>query len=399
MSRFRKTLVFGLLVATSGFASGFKLPSSSFAGIRLADDGLVIINQPSFYDGNANRPLSSRSNFNGVCTLFGYDQAVPSSVQTGSVGTNDEEVITTIIINNSGLSGGKIDNDEIITAIGCQGDIYERGGRYDRMVMNAHKESVIRAPMIADLRGGRNLLSAESDLQGICRLFGFNQMIPGTLVLSNTSSVTQQINNQARVAKSTTSFSIEAIGCTEDIGEYWPRVNLVEEQGSGVSLVIKPRLQGLPISYHSNMHDVCRVLGFDHSLGGIEKERVGDNVEVNALGDIVKTRTFGLGYERITCTSIPENRKEFNHVAPQGEGSILLKKPRIELDNFIMAEVSASSDHDGLCRHYGFSRAIQGTANPVFWQDGVKQVVVKESGNIESKSGFGLVISDIQCSP
>lgn len=398
MFPFRYFLLFGLVVATSSFASGFHLPSSTFAGISLADDGLVVIRQPGFNDGSAIRPLSSRSIFNGVCTLFGYGPASPSSVQTGSVGSiEDGEVFPTIIINEGGSFSGRIDNDEIITSIGCHGDNYERGGRYDRMVMNPRNEGVINAPVIADLHGDRTLLSADSDLQGVCRLFGFNQMIPGTLVLSKTSSATLQINHQARVARPTTSFSIDSIGCVEDIGGYWPRFNLVVDQGNGMSLLIKPRLQGLPISYHSNMHDVCRVLGFDHSLGGVEKLNVDANVEVDAQGNIINTRAFGLGYEKITCTSVPENRKEFNHVAPQGEGSILLKRPRIELDNLFMAEVSASSDHNGICRHYGFDRAIQGTAEPVFWQDGVKQVVINESGDFELKSGFGLVISDIQC--
>ncbi len=399
MMRILKGLVFvfgGL--SSMAQAEGFRLPSSEFSSLNLSDDGTVVIGNPGFFDGVTQRPVAASSDLNGVCSLFGYGAAVPATLRTASTDGGDEgETPLVAIINSAGVLSGRQEGVEKIEALGCRGDAYERGGRYERLVINTQKVALIQKPMLHDLRGGRYGIASDSDLQGVCRLFGFDRVAPGEPILDSFAAAGVVINNVARVAGAKTTTAITSLLCQDDIGPYWPRVNLVEEKGGGLNLVTKPRWNGYPISYHSNQHDVCAALGFASAVGGIEKEKVDTNVEINAAGEMVRTRGFGLGYARLMCTTLSVDAKDVNLMTPQGESSFLVKKPRVEIDSPRMAEVSAASDHDGLCRHFGFSEAIKDTAKPVFWQDGVRQVVFDEQGNFANKAGFGLVIADIQC--
>lgn len=399
MLRILKVLVFSFVSLSSvAQADGFRLPSSQFGSLTLSDDGTVVIGNPGFFDGLSQRPIAASSNLNGVCNLFGYGPAVPATLRTASTDGGDEGEVTLVaVINGAGMLSGRQEGVERIEALGCRGDAYERGGRYERLVINTQKVALIQKPMLHDLRGGRWGIASDSDLQGVCRLFGFNRVAPGELIMDSDNAAGVVINNVARVAGTKSTNAISSLLCQDDIGSYWPRVNLVEEKGGGLNLVTKPRWNGYPISYHSNQHDVCAALGFASAVGGVEKEKVDTNVEISAAGELVRTREFGLGYASLMCTTLSVDAKDVNLMTPQGESSFLVKKPRVEIDSPRMAEVSAASDHDGLCRHFGFSAAIKDTAKPVFWQDGVRQVVFDDQGNFASKAGFGLVIADIQC--
>ncbi len=159
--------------------------SKSYSSLTKNDDGSYSIVEPYFSSAEGEgRYLSQRSNPTGVCKLFGFERYIESSlVGNGDLGAK------TVIINAQGKFGGyysynSSSSNGMIMSIICADDdtTAEPSEHYAKKTDNDDGSTTIVEPYFASATGKGLYLSARSDLEGVCALYGFSSYVGNSLV-------------------------------------------------------------------------------------------------------------------------------------------------------------------------------------------------------------------------
>jgi hypothetical protein len=154
--------------------SAVQAASNSHKGIEPNDDGTSTIIEPFFSaaDGSA-RWISGTSDMDGVCRLYGFS----SSVAGSSVLEGDYD--RTVVINSTGKFGGfylfnRQNYNNRISSLACTNGYAPTAPstHASRILANDDGSVTIVEPWFAKTGGESLYLSATSDLDGVCRLFG-----------------------------------------------------------------------------------------------------------------------------------------------------------------------------------------------------------------------------------
>ncbi|MBS1962450.1 MAG: hypothetical protein JST04_09555 [Bdellovibrionales bacterium] len=187
-SRFLTALVLALTSLPSAFAMNAAeeaafYASKNYEALYTNDDGRVTIGGPKFgsADGTV-RWISTSSNLNGVCELFGYGAAVASSL------TWDGDFDRTIVIDSDARfsafrSRGYNYNNSRIATIMCETGV--QAGPSTRLekpvIVNDDGTVTLVGPAFGAADGTVRWMSTSSNLNGVCKSFGFQSAIPASL--------------------------------------------------------------------------------------------------------------------------------------------------------------------------------------------------------------------------
>ena len=188
----KKSFVLSIIIAAVSASSALASPSRNYTSVVTNDDGRVTIIAPKFKSGDGeNHWLSTTSDLNGACMLFGYPAAVSAGVQFGPYFD-----IRTIVIDSQGHFSSFLDsvgyNAEVrILSLMCEtGATPATSSRLSQPpIQNDDGTFTLMAPKFGspDSNGpwspnGNVLwLSTSSDLNGVCKLYGFRRAITAGL--------------------------------------------------------------------------------------------------------------------------------------------------------------------------------------------------------------------------
>jgi len=204
--------VFAGVIATSGgaLASGFVptisnsfemgVASKNYDSIITNDDARVTLMGPKFSaaDGQT-RWLSSSSDLDGVCLLFGYEKAVASALLT------DWNFDRTVVIDSSGRFASfrgvseKSLNPRIASIMCETGAPVSKSSRLEKPpILNDDGTSTLMGPSFGSPDGSVLWISLFSDLNGVCKLYGFGSAIPASIQASGDFERTVMVGGDGR---------------------------------------------------------------------------------------------------------------------------------------------------------------------------------------------------------
>ncbi len=146
------------------------------------DDGSVSIMAPTFrLNGTSYRLMSNGSSMDGICRLFGLPGYVPNSAITH----DDNQTVGVLINSASQFAGYRYSGTEAglqIDAMSCFSDErHSASDRARRIRQNDDGSVSIQGPMFRINGKDMPIMEEGSDLNGVCRLYGFEEFIPESL--------------------------------------------------------------------------------------------------------------------------------------------------------------------------------------------------------------------------
>lgn len=281
MSRFVLCLLaFSLAQAAFG-------ASTNYEKLLSNDDGSVTIVEPRFNaaDGG-NLPLSSTSDTNGVCRLYGYAAGVANAL------TVDGDYERTVIIGSEGRFAGfrlfsstGYYNSKIASLMCTNGgsSLIEPSKRYERLASNDDGSVTIVKPAFGSADGTIRYFSTRSNLDGLCRLYGFPSAIANSLVLEGDYSRTVVLGQDSKFAgfvefSSTAyyNYGVASVMCQGNSAAPGSssRYTRMATNDDGTTTIIGPTFgyadgSALPLSANnSNFEGVCKLYGFSRYVDG-----------------------------------------------------------------------------------------------------------------------------------
>lgn len=190
------------LISSASFAA-----STNFDSIYINDDGSVSIIGPHFKDptGDGNRDINPDSDLNGVCKLFGYGAVIPSSMQYY------DSHRETVLINSDGRFSN-FANGYAITNLACQADMPVFKNNYGRLLTNDDGSVTVVRPQF-NMNGQTFRINPDSDLNGICRLYGMQNFINNSMKYEDTHQATVHVNSTSKFGYYANGYGITSMMC------------------------------------------------------------------------------------------------------------------------------------------------------------------------------------------
>ncbi len=203
-----KLLLTSLLVASTCHAVG---ASSNYDAIYTNDDGTISIVGPHFRDpsGSANLSISPESSAIGLCTLYGQGSPVMSSMTTHEAHQN-----TALVGGNTHFTN--YDTGEAITDFACEAPasnrIFPASRNYTNIALNNDGSTTIIRPQF--FFSGKTLsINSNSDLDGICKLFGLKSVVAGSAQSEAPHGQSVMIGNSVKFAGYSDGNAITSLIC------------------------------------------------------------------------------------------------------------------------------------------------------------------------------------------
>lgn len=189
--------------------------SENYEAKYTNDDGSISIIKPKFSnpEGNGSLYISAASDLGGLCKLYGLGRYVPNSIRA----LNKGPVVMVRINSNARFS--QFDYSSGISAIDRFTCEPIGGIPYPALVSDNHAgffhnddgSTTIVKPEF-QINGSSSYISESSDLNGLCKLYGFGSYVPNSKRIFNQGPVNiVRINSNARFSKFDYSSFIYAI--------------------------------------------------------------------------------------------------------------------------------------------------------------------------------------------
>lgn len=214
-------------------------------------------------------------------------------------------------------------------------------------------------------------ISRNSNLDGVCRLYGFDKsMGPQAMTFNEKGDVnTVHIDINGKLNSTTAQYyPISKIACTENYPTYVTS-RLADDiqfnSDNSVTLVnpyfgneyFKER-----ISRMSNLDGVCKMFGFESarqlSLASDEKAPVG-TVNINQLGRISKFNDQYYPIATLICNDMSRDFEPSSQATffRNDDGSISIINPTFGFGD-LEKGISRNSNLNGVCQHYGYTKSV-----------------------------------------
>jgi hypothetical protein len=159
--------------------------SRSYKSIASNDDGRVTITGPFFkYANGESYWISASSDLTGVCKLYGFSKAVPN----GSFYDPNAEYERTVVINSAGQFsqyGFPAERTGYsLQHVMCEtGKVPTASQRLEQEpYLNDDGTITLRGPSFASANGKERWISSDSNLNGVCLLYGYGAAVKASLV-------------------------------------------------------------------------------------------------------------------------------------------------------------------------------------------------------------------------
>lgn len=384
----------------------YQNPSRAYSGISYSQDGrMVVIEKPR---AGADLPFSTASDMNAICRFYGHDAYV------GGLATerpwydwhheDDYDYWKAAVMDSGGYITNYSSNHPAILRMACSTDGYLRGGTAESIRVDLLKKAVINMPLLPDYKGLLAPLSSSSDLQGVCRLFGYDGYLNESMAVETlaTSGPALVVNGEARVTTSLTEGdTITKLTCVNDFGSYLPRTNYIVALSDKLAMVSAPRHSRSVLIHKkdSNPYGVCQMLGFQSYIQGSDEfvSADGPKAVIGFHGEVTGYKNIGFAIGKLTCSMDPVDQSADNMKITNADGSITISRPRVEFSP-LNGEISDRSDLDGVCRYFGMTMAQPDTVVKVFGSRGIQMFQINEYGVVMPRVlSVGMIIHSITC--
>jgi hypothetical protein len=167
------------------------------------DDGSITIINPKIMNNGGFLPVGSHSDLNGVCRLYGYATYVYNSAIPYGNFSETALINKDGRFNEIGTSPMFQSRNAIITKITCSNDTQNTPifKRYDELERNSGGSVTIINPKFGPVEDAVLPLSSHSDLNGVCRLYGYATYVYNSAIPYGNFSETALINEDGRFNK------------------------------------------------------------------------------------------------------------------------------------------------------------------------------------------------------
>ncbi len=146
---------------------------------------------------------------------------------------------------------------------------YSASQNYKKLIKNPDASVIIVNPLFKNVDGDKGI-SRGSDLNGVCKLFGFKSSMNSAMTHdSSKSTYTVSIGADGRLTEINSGFfPIYEIACDAS-NVLKPQVNTeaqISLNDDGSYSILVPKFSGKRISRGSDLNEVCRSFGFSKSV-------------------------------------------------------------------------------------------------------------------------------------
>lgn len=158
--------------------------SKNYESKLVNDDGTVSIVKPKFSDptGSGKKlPVSAYSKLDGVCKLYGLGPYVEKSLISYDSYYSPDKSSKYALISAEGRFRG-FDIFRRIGSLACQGQtIPSSSQNYLKLSINDDGTTTLLMPRFK-MHGTNYVINVDSDLDGVCKLYGFKAYVASSLV-------------------------------------------------------------------------------------------------------------------------------------------------------------------------------------------------------------------------
>lgn len=285
--------------------------AGQYSQIIFNSDGSITFTEPRLVRGPKQLPMDvSYSDKTGVCRLFGLQNNLSDTIEYAA-----QQYTTMAVVNSAGRYDQQLSAGNRITSISCSAQgAYAQTGTVEQVFENADGSITLLNPRI--VRGTKQLPLdvSYSDKTGICRLFGFDDVLTNSTFYGAQQYTAMAVINSAgaydqklSAGNAITSISCAMRGDHRDTGF----ANKMKRNGDDSVTISNPRLiRGmleLPVDVsYSDKTGLCRLFGFQSYLQDSTEysaQQYTKMAVINSAGRYDQELSAGNAVTSITCYS------------------------------------------------------------------------------------------------
>jgi len=202
--------------------------STNYASKVLNDDGTSTIVTPKFNNANGSSFISSSSDANGLCRLYGFDFAYGNLMITSGDVSDKTAIINSDGKLSSWRSYSSSYNNSFVTAISCgkNGQILTASNRIAPIRNDDGTYSLVNPVVGRYHNGDISYVSSISNMNGVCSYFGLGRAIPNTTLTTGDVSGRTIIIGSLGKAEAYRSYSssynnsyVKSVTCEANVGQ------------------------------------------------------------------------------------------------------------------------------------------------------------------------------------